>query len=292
MRTFRSAVLAAASLSALGGLPAAPAAAAPLVLAPASPWQFREYEDRCRASRVFGEGEDSTTLWIEQGGVEPIYNLTLIGRPLRHPQGRGIYVRFGEHPEFVRSYIALESSKGRPVLTMYWVTITQPQMERDGDIPAPALGFDVGDSDAITTLSVRGSIAQPLRLEIGPMLETFGTLGLCGAKLSGLLGQAGEPTAGQASPPLAVKSDRWLTPADYPAYLANAEMEGQLTVRLTVNRAGRASSCFVMESNKPQLFDDTVCLALMKRAEFQPARDASGTPVASYYFYTVKFVVK
>lgn len=283
---------AAALLVASGSLAASAAAAAEtLVMAPASDWQFREFEDRCRASRDFGEGENRTTLWIEQGGVEPNFNLTLIGRPLRNPYGGGVHIRFGEEPEFIRSYITAKSSKGRPVLTMYGLTTSQPQLEREGGSPVPGTGFDVGKAGKITTLSLRTSIVQPIRLELGSMLEPFGVLGLCGAKLSGVLSEAGRPLTGEATPPVAIDSDSWLKPSDYPAYLVNAGMEGRVLVRITVNRAGKASSCFVTESNKPQLFDDAVCLGVLKRARFDPARNAKGEPVASYFFYEVNFTI-
>ena len=49
-----------------------------LQLEPKSDWKLREYDDKCRVSRVFGEGENQTTLWVEQGGAEPLYNLSLI----------------------------------------------------------------------------------------------------------------------------------------------------------------------------------------------------------------------
>ena len=270
-----------------------PASAADgLQLAPASEWQYREYDDRCRASRDFGEGEDRTTLWIEQGGSEANYNLTLMGRPLRNPYGGGIYLQFGDFPEFIRSYIAAKSSKGRPVLRMYGVTITQAQLERNEDAPVPDTAVDLGSAGEITSLGLRSAIPQPVRLELGSMFEPLGTLALCGAKLSAILSEAGRPLTGEATPPRAIDPDSWLTPADYPAYLARAEMEAALTIRLTVSPQGKASSCFVTESNKPQLFDDSVCLGMLKRARFEPARNARGDAVASYYFQTITFFMK
>ncbi len=106
---------------------AGPAKADDLVLAPSTEWRYREFDDRCRASRVFGAEEDRTTLWIEQGGEESIYNLTLIGRPLRNPYGRGVRIQFGEDPEIIRSFIPATSSRGRPVMRMYGVTVIQPE---------------------------------------------------------------------------------------------------------------------------------------------------------------------
>lgn len=254
-----------------------------LSLSPSSEWRFREYDDRCRISRNFGEGEDRTALWIEQGGAEPNYNLTLIGRPLRHPHGSGVHIQFGEEPEMVRSYIPSESSRGRPVLLMYGVNISQPQMDRDEEVGEPEIVFDGNRADAITSLRLRTSIVEPLLFELGSMAEPMAFLDQCGVRLSGVLSEAGRALTGEASPPLAIDPEDWLRPADYPRYLVVAGMEGQVFVRLTVNTSGRASSCFITDSNRPQLFDDAVCLGMMKRARFDPARNASGDPVASYY---------
>jgi len=263
-----------------------------LTLEPSADWRFREYDDRCRASRVFGEGENRTTLWIEQGGEEPNYNVTLIGRPLRHPYGGGVHIQFGEQPETIRSYIALESSRGRPVLMMYGVTVTppEPDQQRGEDAPPIELDFDRDVAASITTLRMRTSIVEPLNLELGSLDEPLTFLDQCGLKISALLSEAGRALTGEATPPIPIESARdWIRDGDYPNYLVAAQMQGRLTIRLTVNSAGRPSSCFVTQSNKPQLFDDVVCLNLMKRAEFEPARNANGEPVASYYFTSVTF---
>lgn len=260
-----------------------------LTLAPSAEWRFREYDDRCRASRTFGEGKDRTTLWIEQGGEDSNYNLTLIGRPLRHPYGPGIHIRFGDEPETIRSYISAKSSKGRPVLRMYGVNFVQPEMEKGQSNPTPDLSVDAARLDAIDSLSLRSAIVKPIQLKIGSMSEPYAFLNICGAKLSVLLSEAGRPLSAEARPPTPIDPEDWLRDKDYPAYLARARMEGELSVRITVNTAGKASSCFVVESNKPQLFDDTVCLGLMRRARFEPALNASGEAVPSYYFYKVTF---
>lgn len=262
-----------------------------LLLAPASEWQYREYDDRCRASRQFGEGENRTTLWIEQGGAEARYNLTFIGRPFRHPFGGGVHLQFGDQPEIIRSYIAAESSRGRPVLMMYGVSIAMPELERGEEAPAPDVTLDKDEADAIDHLRMRTSIVEPVELQLGSLGEPHAFLNQCGAKIAVTLSEAGRALTSEAQPPVAIRPDRWLRRGDYPVQLAAAGMAGQVTARITVNSAGKPSSCFVTETNKPNLFDDTVCLALMKRAEFEPARDASGEPVASYYFYSVNFQI-
>ena len=263
-----------------------------LVLAASSEWRYREYDDRCRASRVFGDGENRTTLWIEQGGAESNYNLTFIGRPLRSPYGRGVRIQFGGQEEIIRSFISAESSIGRPVMRMYGVTINQPELEREEDAAAPKIEIDREIASQIGTIRLRTALIEPLTLELGSLADPYSFLNLCGTKLSVFLSEAGRPLSGEATPPVPIGEDTWLTGADYPTYLARAQMEGQVLVRLTVNQSGRASSCFVVQSNKPQVFDDAVCLSLLKRAEFEPARNLDGEAVASYYFQAVTFQMR
>ncbi|MEL6486480.1 MAG: energy transducer TonB [Pseudomonadota bacterium] len=270
-----------------------------LTLEPSSDWRLREYDDRCRASRTFGEGKDQTSLWIEQGGEEPFFNLTLIGRPLRHPYGGGVYVQFGDQPEFVRSYISAKSSKGRPVLRMYGVGITQPEIERDdpdaprkADLSRARASLELATAASITTLKLRSSIVEPLTLEMGSFEEPLEFLHTCGAKIGLLLSEAARPLTKEASPPKAIDEGRWLTAEDYPSYLVRAKMQGQIGVRLTVSKTGKPTSCFVVESDKPQLFDDAVCLGLMKKARFEPAFNGMREPIASYYFTRIVFTIE
>ncbi|MDJ0641174.1 MAG: energy transducer TonB [Erythrobacter sp.] len=240
-------------------------------------------------SRTFGTGEDSVTLWLDQGGSAPIYNVTLIGKPLRNPYGPAVRIQFGEQPETIRSYIKAKSSKGRAVLTMFGVTLAQPEMERDEEAERPDL--DIGESiaAAISTFRVRNAVAKPIELDLGPMAAQFGFLQGCGERLEVLLSEPGRSLSKEARPPEPLEIDTWLQESDYPNYLSRALMEGRLTYRLTVSKTGRATSCYVIDSNKPQLFDDAMCLGLLRRARFEPARNAEGESVASYYSGIVTF---
>lgn len=269
---------------------AVPAAAKTLELEPSTEWKRREYDDKCRMSRVFGEGEDSVTLWIDQGGSQPHYNLTLIGRPMRYPAGPAVRIRFGQEPEVIRSYISAKSSKGRPVLRMFGVTITQPDnMKRGEDEDVPEIAITESDANNIDALYIRYAIVEPVTLKLGPMAAPLAFLQGCGERLELLLSEAGRALSAEAKPPTALDPDRWLNAGDYPNYLAKAQMEGTLKYRLTVSKTGRATSCFITQSNKPQLFDDAMCLGLMKGARFEPAFNAQGEPIASYYIGSVTF---
>ncbi|MEP0189451.1 MAG: energy transducer TonB [Erythrobacter sp.] len=263
-----------------------------LQLEPTSEWNLREYEDKCRVSRVFGVGENAVTLWLDQGGSRQNYNLTLIGEPLGNPYGPAIRIKPGDEEEIVRSYIKAKSSKGRPVLRMYGLTLVQPKLEREDDADRPDVSISEARAAAIQTLRLREAIRLPLQLQLGAMGPQFAFLQECGARLERTLTSRSRALTGEAQPPSPLNGDKWLSAQDWPAYLRRAKMEGTVTFRLTVGKNGKPSACSILRSNKPQLFDDAVCLALLKRAKFEPARDGEGEPVASYYLTSVTFRFK
>lgn len=273
----------------LAAILTAPAYADDSVLAPSSDWKQREYEDRCRVSRNFGEGEDRVTLWLEQGGAEQIYNLTLLGKPFANPYGLGIRLKPGNEEEIVRSYLALKSSTGRPVLRMYGLTFVQPELDRDENAKRPDISIDRERVAAIETLGIRGAGLKALELQLGSMSAPITFLQDCGRRLQFTLSATMRAISGEARPPQPIDFDNWIQTNDWPTYLVRAEMEGTIGIRLTVNAKGSATSCNVLGSNKPQLFDDAVCLGLLKRAKFEPALNGDGEPVASYFNTSVTF---
>lgn len=79
------------------------------------------------------------------------------------------------------------------------------------------------------------------------------------------------------------------SPADYPARMLTSRNQGNVHYRLMISEEGKPTACHIQESTRPKDFDDAVCAAVMKRARFHPALDATGKPVPSYWAQTVAF---
>lgn len=98
-----------------------------------------------------------------------------------------------------------------------------------------------------------------------------------------------QPPAPPAPPAVAVKlSPRgspgsWVTNDDYPPSAQRDGVEGVTGFSLAVGPDGRASGCSITASSGSSLLDDTACRLLMRRARFNPAKDVSGTAIASSY---------
>ncbi|MEO0698113.1 MAG: energy transducer TonB [Pseudomonadota bacterium] len=286
-----------------------------LELEPSSDWRLREYDDKCRVSRTYGSGEDRITMWIDKGGPGPSFNITLIGRPVRSPYGPTVGLSFSPGEEVNRNYIELKSSKGRPVMVMFGVLPVSLEPEKPAATNADAREEGEGEtvdlmqasvSDvvsedtlraryaAVTSMNLKRGVIDPISLKMDDLLEMAEPLFACSQELATRLeGRTpdGGNTQGTPSTPRDLATWAKKIQANYPLHLLREGEEGSVGVRLTVNKAGRASFCEVISYSGPASFNDTACLLLLRHAVFNPALDAEGNPHASFYKTTVTYSI-
>ncbi len=75
----------------------------------------------------------------------------------------------------------------------------------------------------------------------------------------------------------------WVTNDDYPPSAQRDAVEGTTGFALTVGADGRVTGCSVTSSSGSSLLDDTACRLLMRRARFNPAKDANGTAMGDTF---------
>ena len=257
------------------------------VLEPAGEWKQRTMSDRCRISRKFGSDEESTTLWIEQSGPEPSYNISLIGNRVNKPFGPLLKLKFGDQAENLRTHSKTQMPDGRTKLSVFGVSIAPPSDSYDSETAPELVKFE--EIPKVETLTIFRATPQPLNLAVGPLGEPLAILQICARDLAVRLESAGKASVGGAVPPKPINPERWIHPLDYPRDLLFSNQEGALVFRLTVNREGKATSCQALAADKEQLYRSRLCHKLMQYASFEPARNSEGEPVASYYFNTIRF---
>lgn len=276
-----------AGLGLFVGVPAS--AKEPQVIAPSADWRVSKWPDKCRLSRNFGEGKDAVYLALEKGGVEPTFNLIITGKPIRNPVGQVISVQFGpkEQP-YGRNYLAVKMRKGKRAILMYGASFAISVPKEDGGYTVEKLEGE--RLAAIEYLQIERAGLKPFRLPTGDLTKRMAALRSCTQKLAGALAVA---SAGQSKAPQPlVDFDKWLLPQDYPAMMVSYERGALITYRLTVGKNGKPTFCTIVESTTPQMFDDAVCLGLLKRAKFSPALDLEGEPALAYWIGSVRFLTR
>lgn len=263
------------------------AQAEPIGFTPTSDWQLRSYDDKCRMIRTFGTGEDELTLWVDKGGPGPGVNLTLIGNAVRNPRSPELRVGFrpGELDE--RSFTTGTTSKDRPVLSLAGMQpLTQAGDEaRDGKADQRYA--------AINALELAGAVFVPIKLELDGFQPMMQELLSCTDALTERLTRNSAAASGNSRPSKAKDEASWAQKiqANYPLHLLREGDQGTVGVRLTINKEGRPTFCEVTMYSGPASFNDTACLQLIRHAQFSPAADETGSPVASFYSLRVTYKI-
>jgi TonB family protein len=279
-----SAVFAALPTAAVAG------PSAPETLQRAGNWIVDYNRDACHLIAQFGTGRDKVIMRLTRYEPGDSFDLDLYGRRLASAD--------------VRSKATVDFGlRGTPVEA-------QTLNGRVGDLPLMHLGSmrldgwesggpeEVGpplhprQEAAVSGVAVKIGRKKPFRLEFGPLAKPMEQLRLCQADLLKSWGYdpAVQTTLSKPARP-ANSPGTWIDPSDYPPGAVSRGLNGLVQFRLDVEADGRIAGCHVLARSSPDVFADTTCQTVSRRAKIEPALDATGNPVRSYYVQKVRWQI-
>ena len=276
-------------------------AAAPAVWADDTPdvmreastnWNIHYADDYCRLARTFGTGDDALVLMMDRFAPGDTFRITLVGEPTKIArQGGEAKIRFGpDMPEQSLKFFSGTLNGGVPMWIFSGSVGLRPIAVNNSKGDAANIPISEAEEAAVTQLRIGAPLRTPVVLHMGSLKEPFAALRVCTDELLTHWGidvdRHRQMT--QAVKPIGSPGD-WLTYQDYPSSMLKASKSGLVNFRLTVDERGKPIGCSIQKSTKPEGFDKAVCDALMRRARFEPARDAEGKPLVSFYINSVHF---
>lgn len=278
------------------------AAKEPLWLKPSSKWNVHYAEDSCRMGRGFGEGAQKVVLLIDRYQPGDALRMSFVGKPAYTNRNEGIVqLRFGpvESEQEVEFYPGTLNDKTPTLIIRGPVRIAPRSPEEiaayEAALKAKQYDFIWPDipperEAAVTYIEVKRAIRQPFVLETGSLGPPLAALEKCTDEL---LDHWGIDVAKHAALSRSVKPKSnpgdWIKSRDYPMAMLMMGKRAIVQFRLNVDTAGKPTACHIQQSTRPKAFDDAVCKAIMRNAEFEPALDAGGSPIASYWLNSVIF---
>ena len=275
-------------------------AAEPRVIQPVTPWAVALDDDRCRISRVFGEGEDRTLIYLEQLQPAASFTWVIAGSPVEklRPANRSLpfdpEVRFGSASAPVPAMRYYDSTLGD-----YGASIegSYPDVTRsDPDLPA---GVDQTGDDRVSLSLEDGarmewielSRRDSYRFATGSLAPAFENLNLCMRMLGARWGVDVATTVVRPEVKNLGEVARYIQ-QHYPAKALGRGQQATLAVRLVIGAGGEIENCTMIDVSQATNFDGTACEAYEKHAEFTPARDAGGRGVKSVYVNKIVYQVR
>ena len=283
--------------AALGlGFTSTPARAEAVVLEPASRWNVDFGEKSCRLTRFFGAPETPYVLVIDQYWPDQYFGLSVAGphydgfgakedislsffdgqTPIAAQPQPGVIDGFGAALFFKRVGIATEDQPvpgPQPVITRF-----------------PALDTEMAGKAEFVAL---GGDDAEIRLATGPLGDVFKVLNQCAGDLAASWGIDLERHRSATRMPLWLNEERMARTflhSALPFDRIPSGSRGLIRLRVTVDEAGRIGDCTIIDAPDIALVERPLCRA-MQKARFDPALDAEGKPMRSFYATTISYEV-
>jgi TonB family protein len=271
-------------------------------LKPSSKWNIHYADDSCRMGRSFGEGDQKVVLIADRYEPGGDLRLSFVGKRAYTRLDEGdAQIRFGpvEAEQKVPFYPGTLADKTPTLILQRSVRIAPYPPET---LEAYEAALKAGKYDfkwpkvtpeqeaAVTYVEVKQRGGQPFILETGSLGPPLAVLEKCTDEL---LDHWGIDVAKHASLSRRVRPTsnpgNWVKSRDYPSEMLRQGKRAIVHFRLNVDAAGAPTACHIQQSTRPKAFDDAVCKAIMRNAKFEPALDAEGKPLASYWLNSVVF---
>jgi Gram-negative bacterial TonB protein C-terminal len=269
----------------------------PLQLKPVSPWAVDYAEDHCRLARQFGAGDELTYIFLDRYQPGQTFNLTLAGKSLRtNTDEAEAAVTFGPSEQEQMLNFRMGTIGEMPAL----IFTGRTEIARPSDAELKS-GKEVWDQflrtrderhKAVQHLEFGKPLRRTIILETGAMKAPLAALDKC---MDNLLTYWGVNVDQHKSLTRWVtpQSDprNWLNSDDYPSEMLRVGQPALVKFRLSVGADGVPTACHIQATTRPKEFDDAVCKSVMRRARLDPALDADGKPLASFYNNSVYFAI-
>lgn len=272
--------------------PARAAAPAPVSLARDGPWVANYDDDSCQLLAKFGMGSAGIIARFTRFQPSDSFDLALTGESLERPGPTAkVKLAFGPAQPEREAFAIVGTVSDKPLLIFNSQRLDgweRPFGRKDETPPAVTPAQEA----AVSTLTVRLGGKRNYRLELGPMDKPMAAMRTCMDNLLTHWGYDPKAIAAQsrAATPVGSPGD-WVLSADYPSKAVMMGHNGLIQFRLDLDAAGKVLGCHVLARTNPDEFADVSCRALTRRARFEPALDATGKPVKSFYINKIRFVI-
>ena len=274
-------------------------------LQPSSQWIVEYADEDCRLIRNFGTGDDRVILALDQSSPGDWFGLLVVGKRF----GSGNLAskpkpkfRFSpnELPQQVDGYTAIQG--GLPAflagqqmrvapLTAEQAAAQEAAAKEFKKIELPPIGPE--RELAVTSIEIVDLLKSTLVLETGSMRASLEALRNCSwdsVRTWGLDVEQQKVLSRRAAP---IKQGKlWISHEDYPSRMIESGEQGLVKFRAIVDAEGKPESCAVQRTSRPKDFGDLVCRLVMSRLRFDPALDAQGKPVRSFYVQQITFRIQ
>lgn len=265
-----------------------------------SPWRLDAGEEKCRLAAVYGDAPEGHILFIEQDQPG-----SAVGFAIGGPSFEGIdweeavAFQFGELPPFaIERYSKGDIGPYQPAVLIAAQSLAEEPLEDadEGDIEedvAPGIGrIPVDRFLGVSELRVMQDGKTRVALALPNFKNALEALNRCS---EGFITYWGLDLEKHRTMTRGVKFTNLMRVArslqsKYPSNALRRGEQGTVRFLVLVDEQGKVTDCRQSDVTALDRLDSPVCRE-MRRARFEPALDADGKPMKSYYSSRITYLI-
>lgn len=273
---------------------------------PSTPWNLDFGADRCRLTRLFGPEDDRHLVFFDQAAPGRDFGLTLAGASVeRFSSGSRLYLGLQEDVPMLRleRYNAGNVDSVGPAIILASVAMAEAdetseqrlftgerETSSDDRRAQTSAGIDLNEAGKVERIVLKRA-GRVLSFETGNLGEAMAALNTCTRDLLNDWGLDPEQHRSY-TPPRWTNQDAVVRriQAVYPRTALRKGEQAIFRMRAIVETDGSVSKCTVEAATETERLDSPACSEMM-RAKFDPALDANGDPMRTFYGTSITYVI-
>jgi hypothetical protein len=297
-----------AFVAATSVVPSLASAAAPIHLAPSTPWVVDYAENSCRLIRHFGEGDDKTILALESEAPGSL-DMLIVSKRLGtfNEELPAKFVPLQMKP--MRGLVGRSTDRGISTLLINRISLLpddaiaaqekrQAERKAHPEIRPPAVSLaEQADRKAqrqafatsTTAIEIDPRPNHPVILDTGSLGDAIKSFDKCSRDSLRDWGVDPDVEDKIVRPVWAPDPRKWFSADDYPRDMLLRGQESIVKIRVLVDATGHVTRCTSVSHYEEPEFNKITCDKFTTRAHFEPAELADGAKVPSYYVNNIVF---
>jgi len=256
------------------------------VFRPTAGWVADFGEDYCRLVRTFSDGKDEVSLAMERTQPGGFLRLLLVGNGVTTFRGADQigYTLLPSGGERDTRYVRSETADGQQFLGFDALTLAPLAFTPDTPPPPYRRDTELETARGITGVALAKGLTKPVRFETGPLRAPVEVMQACADDLLVVWGLDVEKHKTMTAGPIPNPAPGGVLPQGTIPFGEFSKFGGGANqVRLIVGADGKPTSCTIYSPSLSTSLNNRICSLILKDATFQPAKDADGQPMASFW---------
>lgn len=263
------------------------------VFQPTGGWTADYGDDYCRLIRTFSDGKDEMSLALERTQPGASVRVLLVGNGIKTFRGADQigYSLLPSGASAKTRYVRSETAEKAQFLSFEPIFLATPTF--DPGTPPPPYDREAEQTTArgITTLALTEGLTSPVRIEMGSLRAPIAALQACTDDLLQVWGLDVEKHRTMTSGVVLNPDPNGVLPQGTIPFSEFGKFGGGANeVRVLVSAEGKPTSCAIYSPSLSQSLNERICSLVMEKATFQPAKDADGHAMASYWMGSPMFL--